>query len=401
MKTAIKVLVRTEIRDATTGAVKRMRKARPNLVFDSGLTALATGAINFATIFTNCKIGSSNAANSIPGNTATFTQVGTTITASAAFFTGAMVGAIFKYGTGTGGAEQYIASIGGGGLTAVMQGAGMTVATPTAGTVWLIAQTALTTPLTALTGGCVSNTYVTSPGACATTFPGGASSTQITNQRTYQFPVQAAPYTVNEIGYSDNNTNAGTCNGRIVLASPDVIAITEYYVVQIAITFTLSPNVPTAVINVGTGLNTAGNIQFQVWDCQTITSGGVAANYQASYPSNVMDGANIGLQLVLGTVPPLNANISQSQIGLGPSGFASTTAALSNASLGVGLAQATITFNFSTAGQTCSAICFGHASGTFVSQVFVLALTTPFALPSGTFQGNLVYQRAVTRTLSN
>src|SRR5208283_901190 len=168
MRTSLKVLVRTEIRDAKTGAVKRVRKARPNMVFDSGLTALATGAVNFATIFSDCKIGSSAASNSIPGNTTTFTQVGTTITASAAFFTGAMVGGIFKYGTGTGGAEQYIASIGGGGLTAVVNGAGLTVATPTAGTVWLVAQTALTTPLTALTGGCVSLAYVSSPGACGT-----------------------------------------------------------------------------------------------------------------------------------------------------------------------------------------------------------------------------------------
>ena len=395
MKTAIKVLVRTEIRDATTGAVKRMRKARPNLVFDSALTALATGAINFATIFTRCKIGSSNAANSIPGNTTTFTQVGTTITASAAFFTGAMVGAIFKYGTGTGGTEQYIASIGGGGLTAVMQGAGMTVGTPTAGTVWLVAQTVLTTPLTALTGGCVSGTYVTSPGACATTFPGGANSTQITNQRTYQFPVQAAPYTVNEIGYSDNNTNDGTCNGRIVLGSPDVIAITEYYVVQIAITFTLSPNVPTAVLNVGTGLNTAGQIQFNVWDCEAISSTGAASQYQATWASNIMDGANINLNLITAAAPALNANIVQANLPTAAAGYNSATAALSNATLPVGVAQATITFNFSTAGEMCYAITFGRAN------FFLLLFTTPFALPSGTFQGNLVYQRAVTRTLSN
>ena len=401
MKTSVKVLVRTEIHDARTGAVKRVRKARPNLVFDSALTALATGAINFATIFTRCKIGSSNAANSIPGNTTTFTQVGTTITASSAFFTGAMVGAIFKYGTGTGGAEQYIASIGGGGLTAVMQGAGMTVGTPTAGTVWLVAQTALTTPLTALTGGCVSGTYVTSPGACATTFPGGANSTQITNQRTYKFPVQAAPYTVNEIGYSDNNTNDGTCNGRIVLGSPDTIAITEYYVVQIAITFTLSPNVPTAVINVGTGLNTAGQIQFNAWDCQTITSTGTALAYQTVWAGGIMDDAAIPLGFITGSAPTLNANINQNNALSLTAALTSASANLSNATLPVGVAQATITFNFSTAGQTCYAIAFGRTSGSNVALIFVLLLTTPFALPNGTFQGNLVYQRAVTRTLSN
>jgi hypothetical protein len=403
MRTGVKVLIRTEVHDARTGALVRARKARPNLVFDATLTSLATGALSFTSLFNTCKIGSSAAAQQIPGNTLTFTQVGTTITASSAFFTAPMVGGIFKYGSGTGGAEQYIASIGGGGLTAVVLGAGMAVVTPTAGTAWLVIQTALTTPLTALTGGCVSNTYVTSPGACSTTFPGGANSTQITMQRTYQFPVQAAPYSVSEIGYSENVTNDGSCNGRIVLGLPDTIAITEYYVVQIAVTYTLSPNVPTALGNVGTGIDTTGQIMFNYWDCNTVNSSGTASDYQNTYGAgrNKMDGSAPVFGLYTTGAYSLAAHIQQAQMSLVTVTYASVGSAYTNAALPVGVAQTTITFSFSTAGETLYALLFGGGSGTNVGRTFVLALTTPFALPTGTYQGNFVYQRQITRTLSN
>jgi hypothetical protein len=405
MKSGIKVLIRTEVHDAATGRVVRARKARENLVFDSALTSLATGAINFGTIFASCKIGSSNAANSIPGNTTTFTQVGTTITASAAFFTAPMVGGLFKYGVGTGGAEQYIQSVGGGGLTAVVVGAGMAVGVATAGTVWLVIQTALTTPLTALTGGCLSQTYVTSPGACSTTFPGGVNSTTITLQRTYQFPVQGAPYTVNEIGYSDNATNNGTCNGRLVLGSPDTIAITEFFVVQIAITFTLSPNVPTALGNVGTGIDTTGQVMFNYWDCHIVQSTGAGDDYQNTYLAgrDAMDGAPLRLALYTAGAFTLSDHIQQANAPF-PAGVlygSAVGSAYDNTGLPVGVARTTISYNFNTAGETLHAILFGGGAGTNISPIFTSALTTPVALPNGTFQGNFIYQRQITRTLSN
>lgn len=405
MNTKLKVLIRSEVRDAKTDRVLRSRKARENLVFDATLTSLATGALGFASIFTSCKIGSSATPNSIPGNTTLFTQAGNTITASAAFFTAGMVGAIFKYGTGTGGAEQYIATVAGGGLSCTVTGAGMTVATPTAGTAWLVIQTALTTPLTALTGGCVSQTYVTSPGACSTTFPGGTNSTQIALQRTYRYPVQSAPYSVSEIGYSNNTTNDGTCNGRLVLGSPDTIAITQYYVVQIVITFTLSPKAPTALGNVGTGIDTTGQIMYNFWDCHTIASSGLSADYQTAYTSDLMDSGPPLLGLKTGSAGVLNSNISQTQTAaLAVSYGSGGGSAYTNSALPVGLAQTTISFAFNTAGETVYSIYFVSGNGgnaNFAAPIFVLALTTPFALPNGTFQGNLVYQRSYTRTLSN
>jgi hypothetical protein len=481
MKTGIKVLIRTEVRDAVTGAVQRFQQSRPNMVFDAALTRLATGAINFTSLFDCCKIGSSAAAQQIPGNALTFTQVGNTITASGIFFTGPMVGGIFKYGVGTGGAEQYIAGVAGGGLsctvvgqagytgglalptqtpgagitllvdvtvvagavtaiapTAGHEGTGwvtgdtltfidatgtgyvgsvtalagavtaisiMTVPAATAGTVWLVQQTALTTPLVGLAGGCVSNSYVTSPGACSTSFPGGANSTQIKLQRTYQFPVQAAPYTVNEIGYNDIVANNGNVNGRIVLALPDTIAITEYYVVQIAVTYSLQPSHPTALANVGTGINTAGQIMFNVWDCNVIVPAtGINTGYQTGYSSNLMDVGPPLLGLHIAGAPLLNLHVNQAQVAPARAYGSVAGTAWSNAGLPVGRAQSTIAFNFSTAGQTVDAIYFAAGNGgnaAYAAPIFVLVLTAPFALPNGTYQGNFVYQRAITRTLTN
>ncbi|MGA2854836.1 MAG: hypothetical protein ABSE90_11995 [Verrucomicrobiota bacterium] len=379
----------------------RTRKARPNLVFDSALTALALGTLNFSSIFLTAKIGSSNAANSKPGNTVTFTQVGTTITASAPFFAAGDVGALFKYGTGPGGAEQYIATFMDNQHVDV-SGAGMSVGTATAGTVWYVAQTALTTPLTALTGGCRSQNYVTSPGACSTTFPGGANSTSILLQRSFQFPVQAAPYSVSEIGYSDNNTNNGTCNGRIVLSSPDSIAITEYYVIQIQITFTLSPNVPTAMGSVVTGFDSSGSVMFNFWDCHKVNTDGTAGDFQGM-SAYTMDGAPPMLALNIVSAPSLNAHISQAATSAQAIGFGSSAgAAWSQVSVGVATTQ--ISFSFNTAAQTVYAIYFVSGNGgnaNYAAPIFVLVLTTPFVLPSGTFAGYITYQRTITRTLSN
>jgi len=396
MKTTVTVKIAMAIRDAKTGREIKRRPAKMNMVFDSALTALATG-LHFDGIFSCCKIGSSNAPNSTPGGATTFTQAGATITASGAFFTGAMVGSIFKYGVGSAGAEQYIASVAGGGLTAQVVGAGMNVLTPTPATVWYVQQTALTTPLTALTGGCHSVDYVTSPGACGTTFPGGPTSNSISLTRTYKFPVQAAPYTVQEIGYSDNQNNDGTCNGRFVLAGGgDTITPSQFYVVQISITFALSPDSPTAIPNVGTGIDTSGDIMLQRWDCHVVNSLGTGGDYQGSWPGDLMDSTPPTLYFAASTIT-LNANIKQEQDIPGAYLYAAGPSAWSNSGLPVGVARCTYTWSLNTAGETVECLYWGRTN----SARLVLNLTNPFVLPSGPFTGNLVLQRTVTRTLTN
>ena len=70
--------------DAATGQpVNDWSEWQHNLIFDSTMVSLANAQIAFAGMTENCKVGSSNAVNEIVGGTTTFTQSGTTLTASA------------------------------------------------------------------------------------------------------------------------------------------------------------------------------------------------------------------------------------------------------------------------------------------------------------------------------
>jgi hypothetical protein len=115
-----------------------------------------------------------------------------------------------------------------------------------------------------------------------------------------------------------------------------------------------------------------------------------------------MDDGPPQLGLFTGVTPTLNANIAQVQGTLEAITYGSSVgAAYTNATLPVGVAQTTISFAFNTAGETVKAIYFGDFSSGIQTAAFALVLTTPFALPNGTFQGNFIYQRQITRTLSN
>jgi hypothetical protein len=407
MKSTIKVLISAEIRDALTHRIIKRQVNRPNLLSDLSLTNLALGIIGPATMFQCCKIGSSTAPNCTPSTPITFTQAGTTITAIAPFFIGSMVGQIFKYGTGAGGTEQYIDTVAGGGLSCTVLGAGQTVVVPDIASVWFITQTQLTTY------SYQTNTYVTGAGQCGTTFPGGANSTQIAFVRTFNFPVQALTYSVNEIGYNDNSGADGNGNvrGRVVIPTTDTITPAQYYVVQILVTSTLSPNVPTAVLNVGTGIDIAGTVMYNNWDCEAVNTNGLYASYQAAYGnSDVMDESTpprAGFYTV-GAVSP-NAHISQADVSTLNANWATGLgSAYTNVGLPVGVAQSTITITCpGLYGNTMYAIFIDSLVGSTqgynraMAPIFLLSFTTPYVCPNGTFVGNIVWQRQYTRTLIN
>src|SRR5208337_905188 len=91
--------VRTEVVQADTGIAVKTSDWIENLAFDTALSFLAGNNAGFAGVFATLKIGSGTNANSFAGGAVTFTQSGFTLTASGSFFTSAMVGAKFKYGT--------------------------------------------------------------------------------------------------------------------------------------------------------------------------------------------------------------------------------------------------------------------------------------------------------------
>ncbi|MDE2020071.1 MAG: hypothetical protein KGJ13_07035 [Patescibacteria group bacterium] len=388
--------VKTEIFDRATG--RRISKSpwQKNLVFDIGLNDLADNR-GFAPFFVACKIGSGNSANSYASGAITFTQSGTTITASGSFFTAAMTGGLFKWGTGTGGAEVYITYVN---ATTATASASATVTTPTVATVWQVQKTALDTFLYA------SNTYGGTAGDNSTSYSGNS----VTMQRKFIFAAQASTYSVNEVGYFNSTGTGGTVNGRVVLSSTDTVTPSQYYVVTWQMTFTVSPGVPTAVADVGTNINTAGNAMQTVWDCQIVASNGVNANSFAGawYSGGVMDGHSFNgsgqnVYLGLGAAPTLPASIQTTAPGTEAS-FILLGSASRAQSTSAGFSSMTVSFNITTTGQTVNYIGLGGSqisSGGNKAQSFVLVLTTPYVCPSGTFQGSITFTVQFQRNLSN
>jgi hypothetical protein len=385
---------RTHVCDRATGKILRSSGWKHNLVFDGGLNILAGGANGgFADFFARCVIGSGNQSNSIASGAITFTQVGLTITASGGFFTSLMNGQLIKYGTGSGGVEQYITYVNSTTATSLTS---MTQATPIVGTVWLVGQTGMETYITN------STTYSTSAGANTTQFFNNI----LVLQRTFVFAPPGSTQNINEIGYSSPFQTGGSCNGRIVLSSTDTVTSSEFYVVVWQLSWTISPGSPTAVANVGTGINTAGNAMFNFWDCQTVDPATGDSIYYQGSASGVMDSMiNAGLSVYFGSTPSLNSIPSTLQAGISATdiAFLGTIPETSNSGQAVGVGLSTVTFVVTTGGQVVTALIIGHSLGASnnTTNIFVQTLTTPFVLPTGSFGGTVTFTNTFTRTLVN
>ena len=157
--------VTTAVYDLASNLVKQ-NPTKKNLILDCGLNGLAKdtnlGLSTFAAnSFLYCQVGDGTDPVKISSGAITFTQSGNIVTASGNFFTSPMQGAILKYGTGTGGVEQYITAVNSG--TQVVVSTSATVGS-TVGSVWLVNQTGLANPIFA------TNSYVTGGGFCGSVF---------------------------------------------------------------------------------------------------------------------------------------------------------------------------------------------------------------------------------------
>lgn len=386
MNIAVDVKIKTQIRHAATGRIIKNNPWRKNLVLDYGLDGLAknnannVGCGNWAAMMLHCAIGTGTNPNRIDSGAVTFTQTTNQVTASGGFFTAGMVGGILKYGSGSGGTEQYITAFTSSVLVTVSSSA--TVGA-TVGTVWMVQQTTLQTRIQDEVA------YVTTAGSCQTT----QSTNSVTHQRTFKFAT--GPYSVNEIGYAPAlpGGNAGKICGRFVLGSTDVVGAANFYVVIIQVTHTVLPGTPSAVPNVGTNINTAGNAQVEVMDVAIIaSSGGVFGT-----GTEALDGSN-GLQLSFSTTTyTQNANTTPSTP---PAGW-------TNLNIGQGgqwvyggtLGKATLTNNLSisTSGQNL----FGIGLTGNYNPAFDVKFTATQTAPSGTFNPVTVFSVTHTRTLTN
>jgi len=381
--------IETRIIDAKTGKQVGGNKRKKNLILDGGLNAMArSNALGLAcvpaTATNTCLIGSGSTPNSIASGAVTFTQSGTTITASGSFFTSGMVGWIFKWGTGSGGNEVYITAFTN--ATTVTVGTSATVSTPDIATVWNVARTTLDTFLFA------SSTYQTNSGDCGSTISGN----QVTHKRTYVFPTQGSPYTVNEIGYA-TGVVSNRVLGRVVLGSSDVVGTTNFYVVVISMTVTYSPSTPLSVSNVGTNINTAGTLMIEGMNCTVVTSTGGTASNPGSAPTTILDNSgNFMFKTATytqnGTIQPSSGASAASRLDVGSGSWV-------NDNTKVGSATLSTTASVSTTGQTLFG--FGFRDVNVTGLYMDILFTTPQTAPTGTFNPSSVWRLTYTRTLVN
>ena len=372
---------RTAIYDAATGRLVSETGWRDNLIFNNGLNSLANGN-GLASIFSYCQIGSSNTANSVPSASVTFTQSGNTITASASFFTPDMTGWTLKYGTGAGGVEQTITYVS---ATVATSSLSYTQAGGIVGTAWNVAQATLGAFVNA------SNNYITSGGSNFTSY----SANSITLQRTFLFPQQGSVYTVNEIGYS-NTGSSGTCFGRIVLGSSDVVAATQFYVVTIQMTYTFSPGSPTAVGNVGSGgINTAGTAAIDFWATQKVASDGTQSS------AGQLDGGNTNWCMFAAAFAQNSQPSSSTVPTIAYAYLLGGYGSISNSAQPVGVGVGTFSFSLSTTGNVVLALAMGQQNPPTLYEVWSLNFTTGFVTPNGVFAGTLSFTITFNHSLSN
>lgn len=369
--------------DAITRKVVKESLPKKNLVMDNGLNALAQSTnLTYTAEFTNaCRVGSGNTSDKIGSGAITFTQTGTTVTASAGFFTAAMVGYIFKYGTGTAGVEYYITAFTN--STTVTVDTSATVAVPTLATVWNVTRSTLETLLF------THSSYETTGGACGTTVSGNT----LTHLRTYNFAQQVSSYNVNEVGYF--RANVGTSIfGRLVLGATEVVAPTNFLQVALTCVFTYSPSVPTAVSDVGTNINTAGNAMVE--SLSTTRFSFVTSTGSQTQPASGarMDGG--GGITVKGIVSAYTQNATPGAL-LNPTTLTFVGATWTYAAVR-GKMTATTNTTISASGQTMTGVGLGSTGSDVAMDV---KLTTPFVLPTGSFLPQCVFSCTYNRQLNN
>jgi hypothetical protein len=388
IKTHCIMRIKTQIVDAATGAIVKDNRWNKNLILDYGLTTIAGGntlGLRPPEVFTNCQVGSGTNPTSINSGAVTIDSSGTTLTASSSFFTARMVGALLKWGaTGSAGVEVYIASVTSG--TVAVCATSQTHTTEAA-TVWFVQESALQTLLY------TSSTYQTTAGSCQTTVTGGV----ITHKRTFTFPVQASPYTVNEIGYK---ASSGTLNGRIVLPSSDVVAPTNFYVVIMSLSIAYTPRVPTAVSNVGTNIDTSGDSCIEHFDVSFVASNGTTQNTGIT---SGLDPINmVGSNIVFPTQTFSQPASTPDTITNTPqpfSAYLNFTGAPTKTNPSIGVAVLTwANVSLSTSGQTLYGYSMNDGGNRFA---WTLKFTTPITAPTGTMQltgvtFTVVYARVLT-----
>jgi hypothetical protein len=319
-----------------------------NLILDCGLDMPASNYTFAQCVLSNIVVGTSTNPTRRDSGTVTATRSGATVTATGAFFSAADVGRVLKFNSGElGRVATYIDA------TQVTLATSGTVAA-SAFTVWHTSDTGHGAEYA------TTSNYMTGAGESGTAFTDGT----LTSWRTFLFSAFGETKVLREIGWRPTAT--GNLYGRALIpGGGDAVAAGQYYKVQVSHSLVLSPLTPTAVGNVGTGLDTSGasllegiglnvdgTVQYPIGAFATVSPTGSLATGGALEPSSGWNSGN-GRHLRFG--PCTNgAALGAGTAQLAPSGSAVfTNAANSNiiairASYAAGSCSCTFTAFYNT-----------------------------------------------------
>jgi len=367
------------------GEIIHERPYRPHMITDAGLDAVGTSS--WATMLTTCILGTSGSPTPIRRDdvSVTFTQSGTTLTASAPFFLAADVGRLFKWGTGSAGVEVYITGYTS--STVVTVAVSATVSTPDNGTVWYVNTAALITPIAGLTftrqagGGGTGTTYVVSGNKCTVTMTCVNVSSAL-----------ASPATVTEIAINQNTTNSNVFD-RDLISPPVALLAGDQAVVTIQLIMDWSPVTPQAVANVATGYSSAGNIQIESLEAGTGAGLKVIDSSGNVSGGNVFDPASSGS---IGTLASISALAAFTATGF--QGGLTFTNGYSLAGYGTGTyyRDMSLTLTISQGNGTIQGLSLNNGARRLVT----ILLTTPFTKLS-TQTLSFTWRKSWARVLTN
>lgn len=395
---------------APDGTVVFDSSFRKNVIMDRFFADISTGGNSISACVTGVAgntSGTASAVNMVAGSGTTtplrvdstptnLSQSGTTVTAASGFFTSGMVGRLLVFGgSGLGNNPCYI--------TAFTNSTTVTVST--SATVGSQVGSVYTVSGFTVSGTTAASASIpTNSGNQGTAYSGGVYSYTVTRQWT---PQSGSPVTYLQLELQDSGGNV--IAGFQIPGAGDTVGVGFFYLVTWVFQMTVSPSAPSAVGNIGTGINTAGNIMLEsLYAFSTINSG--TGNPAGGGLGASIDGHLTGTSVASAqlTSDSYSQNASVMASGSEPvlsdlNGYASTNFSYSNtapANTGTAVNGATASYNTTGNNSSVTGLCFM----TNVSKHVLLdvKLTTPYASPaSGSFTFAFTFTFTFGRTVTN
>jgi hypothetical protein len=249
-----RVSLRYKIEVVRNGKVVKSLPFRDYMITDSGLDSVGTK--NWLPMLNYPLLGENGSPTPVrrDSGSITFTQAGTTITASSGFFVAGDTGRLFKWGTGETGAEVYLTYVS---ATQATASASATVSSPTIGTIWYVNTNTLLTFITGLTWSRLTNA---SENFTSTAVVGDT--VTVTHQQTVYSSAFVANKTITEIAFNDTNANTAVFDRDIITPSVALLIGDQAKIICQLIS-RYSSVTPVAVGNVATGYDSSGQFQIE------------------------------------------------------------------------------------------------------------------------------------------